>query len=244
MLTAVILTFRVYAYVHSDRWSSVQSNELKSWLHAHGVATNRTISYNPQGNGQYKRYNGIICKTVQAALKPRRLPVTHWQEVLLDALHSIRSLLCTAINCTPFERMFLHARRFVSGQTIPSWLKPGPMDAKKRVHNKLHPMVDEAELLQVNPNYAHVRMQDGRETSLSVTDISPRTRAEGSENDAKNKVRDQAMPLPSNNDRDVDDLSLINVDESETVERSNNDTEQTMRLVAPRERQNPSIDLA
>ena len=67
---------------------------------------------------------------------------------------------------------------------------------------------------------------------MSIRDISPRnnTRAEGSENDAINKVGDQTMSLPSTNDRDADDLSLINVDESETTKRSDNDTEQTMPL--------------
>ena len=147
----------MFAYVHSDRWSSFQSNELKSWLHAQGGATNGTTSYNPQGNGQCERYNGIIWKAVQTALKSRRLRGTHWQEVLPDALHSIKSLLCTAINCTPQERMFLHAWCSVSGQTIPSWLKPEPIYVKKHVCNKLDPMVDEAELLEVNHGRLKIR---------------------------------------------------------------------------------------
>ena len=127
--------------------------------------------------------------------------------------------------------MFLHARRSFSRQTIPSWLKLEPIYVKKHVSNKLDPMVNEAELLEVNSNYVLVRMQDGRETTVSITDISSHnnTRAEGSENDAINKVGDQTMPLPSNNDCDADDLSLINVDESETT-RSDNGTEQTMPL--------------
>ena len=36
-------------------------------------------------------------------------------------------------------------------------------------------MVDEAELLEVNPNYAHVRILDGRKTTVSIRDISPRS---------------------------------------------------------------------
>ena len=38
------------------------------------------------------------------ALRIRGLPVTHWQDVLPDALHSLRSLLRTATNYTPHER--------------------------------------------------------------------------------------------------------------------------------------------
>ena len=113
-------------YIHSDRWSSFQSNELKTWLQSHDVSTSRTTSYNPQGNGQCEKYYGTIWKAVQAALKSCNLPLTHWEVVLKDALHSIRSLLCKSINCTPHERMFSHARRSVNGTTIPSWLKPGP----------------------------------------------------------------------------------------------------------------------
>ena len=45
---------------------------------------------------------------------------------MTDALHSIRSLLCSSINCTPHERMFRHTRHSVSGMSLPSWLKPGP----------------------------------------------------------------------------------------------------------------------
>ena len=146
---------------------------MKTWLQSHGVATSRTTSYNPQGNGQCEKYNGTIWKAVQAALKSRNLPLTHWEVVLKDALHSIRSLLCTSINCTPHEKMFSHARRSVNGATIPSWLKPGPIYVKRHVRNKHEPLVDEAKLIELNPNYAHVRMQDGRETTVSIRDLTP-----------------------------------------------------------------------
>ena len=92
----------------------------------------------PQGNGQCEKYNGTIWKAVQAALKSRNLPLTHLEVVLQDALHSIRSLLCTSINCTPHERMFSHARRSVNGTTIPSWLKPGPIYVKPVLLNLFH----------------------------------------------------------------------------------------------------------
>ena len=97
-LQQLFSVFGMSAYIYSDRWSSFQSNELKAWLQSHGVAISRTTSYYPQGNGQCEKYNGTIWKAVQAALKSRNLPLTHWKVVLQNTLHSIRSLLCTSIN--------------------------------------------------------------------------------------------------------------------------------------------------
>ena len=70
----------------------------------------RTLVYIPRGNGQTERYNGIVWSAVAAALKSRNLPVTQWETVLPDALHSVRSL-CSSPNATPHERMFAFSRR-------------------------------------------------------------------------------------------------------------------------------------
>ena len=76
---------------------------------------------------------------------------------MTDGLHSIRKLFCSSINCTPHKRMFCHTRRFVSGISLPSWLKPGPIDIKQHVRNKRYFPVDEAQFLELNPAYAFVR---------------------------------------------------------------------------------------
>ncbi|GFX57537.1 putative retrovirus-related pol polyprotein from transposon opus [Trichonephila clavipes] len=56
-----------------------------------------------------------------------------WEGVIQTALHSIRSLFCTATNATPHERMFSHPRRPHNGCSIPTWLtKPGPVLMKIR----------------------------------------------------------------------------------------------------------------
>ncbi|XP_069957120.1 uncharacterized protein [Cherax quadricarinatus] len=93
------------------------------------------------------------------ALKSRNLPVQHWQTVLPDALHSIRSLLCTATNATPHERLLNYSRRSSTGASVPTWLcHPGPVLLKShRRMNKTDPLVEEEELLQANPHYAHIR---------------------------------------------------------------------------------------
>ena len=162
-------------YVHSDRAPDLIGQEVKTFLTQHGVATSRTSPYNPKGNGQCERYNGVIWKTVLLALKSRDLPTSAWQEVLPTALHSIRSLLCTSTNCTPHERMFLHQRRTATGDSIPTWLtKPGPVFLRKHARrSKYEPVVQEVELLEANPEYAHVRFENGRESTVSLRDLAP-----------------------------------------------------------------------
>lgn len=175
-LRNIFSIFGMPAYIHSDRGSSFMSHDLKSFLTSLGIATSRTTAYNPEGNGQAERYNGIIWKTVQLALKSRKLAVEQWEEVPLDALHSIRSLLCTSTNATPHERMFTHARRSHNGQSLPTWLShPGPVLMKNNNRaSKYEPLVHEVELIEANPEYAYVRFPDGRETSVSIRHLAPR----------------------------------------------------------------------
>ena len=40
-------------------------------------------------------------------------------------------------------------------------------------NSKNDPLVDEAELTSVNPEYAHIRYPDGRESTVSLKDLSP-----------------------------------------------------------------------
>ena len=93
----------------------------------------------------------------------------------------------------------MHARRSVNGPALPSWLKPGPIFVKKHVRNKDESLVEEAELIECNPTYAHVRLSSGRETTVSVRDIAPRV---------------QNTALPENNGETIfidSDVSLDNV---------------------------------
>ena len=155
-LTTLFSLFGTPAFVHSDRGASFMSHELQAFLREKVVATSRTTSYNPAGNGQVERYNGIIWKAVEMSLKPKNLHTKYWQVVLPDVLHSIRSLLCTATNETPHERFFTFPRRSSSGASIPTWMaEPGAVLLKRHVRpTKADPLVDEVELLQANPHYA------------------------------------------------------------------------------------------
>ena len=174
-LCQLFALFGTPAYIHSDRGASFMSRELLEFLMSKGIASSRTTSYNPQGNGQTERYNGIVWKAIIMALKSRNLPPKCWQIVLPDALHSIRSLLSTATNVTPHERLFNFARRSTAGGSVPTWLcAPGPILLKRHVrHSKSEPLVDQVELLQANPQYAHVRYPDGRETTVSLRHLAP-----------------------------------------------------------------------
>ena len=163
------------SYVHSDRGPSFMSKELKDWLHSKGIATSRTTPYNPEGNGQTERYNGIVMKTVTLALKSRNLDTKYWQTVLPDALHSIRSLINTTTNETPHERMFKFDRRSSTGHAVPSWLTNSHKVLLKRFvrNSKYDPLVDEVELIEANPLYAHIRYDDGRESTVSLKHLAP-----------------------------------------------------------------------
>lgn len=95
--------------------------------------------------------------------------------VLPDVLYSIVSLLCTATNVTPHERLFTYSRRLSNGASIPSWLcEPGPVLLKSYVlNNKTDLYVDEVELLQANAYYAYIRYPDSRENTVSVRHLAP-----------------------------------------------------------------------
>ncbi|GFY26591.1 hypothetical protein TNCV_2879211 [Trichonephila clavipes] len=222
-LKNIFSIFGMRSFIHSDRGSSFMSHELKSFLTSQGIATSRTTPYNPAGNGQVERYNGIIWKTIQLALRSNSMKTEQWEGVIQTALHSIRSLLCTATNATPHERMFSHPRRSHNGCSIPTWLtKPGPVLMKNQMRaNKYEPIVQEVELIEANPDYAHVKLGDGRETTVSIRHLAPRGETTISEDNKGAEKNVQAYP----------DLQPINSDSAITLEDS---TEQNMNTVTLR----------
>ena len=134
------------------------SDELKSYLNTGGVPISRTTPYNPSGNGQCERFNPTTWNSVVIACKTRNLDIKRWERVLPNVLHSLRSLLCTAINTTTHERIFTYSCRSAFRESIPSWLSSTcPVLPKRHVQaSKYEPLVDEVELIEVNPTYAHI----------------------------------------------------------------------------------------
>ena len=139
------------SYIHSDRGSSFLSQELKSHL-------------SHWGNGLVEMYNWIIWKAVRLALKSSNLPDSLWELVVRDALHSIRSLLFTSTNTTLHERFIGFQRHSSCYTSMPSWLiSPGPVLLCWFTRtSKNDPLVDQVELKDANPMYAHVHYMDGQ----------------------------------------------------------------------------------
>ena len=161
-------------YVHSHRGKSFILLKLVKYLTDSGIASIHSTPYHPIGIGQVESYNGIVWKAIRLALASKGLPVSHWERVLPDALHSIRSLLTTATNTSPHERFFNFQRKSSQGKSLPSWLTPGPVFLRKFVRSSKHDdLVEEVELTHVNPTYACVRHNDGRESTVSLSDLAP-----------------------------------------------------------------------
>ena len=71
--------------------------------------------------------------------------------------------------------MFQFSRRSTSGLSVPSWLLyPGKVLLRRHVReSKYDPLVEEVDLLETNPQYAHVRLSNGRETTVSLRHLAP-----------------------------------------------------------------------
>ncbi|KRX72265.1 Uncharacterized protein T06_5783 [Trichinella sp. T6] len=174
-LVELFSLFGVPSYVHSYRGSAFTSDEFRRFLLSIDIACSRTTPYNPQGNAQAERYTGIVWKTILLVLKSQGLLTEQWPAVLPDALHAVRSLLCTSTNATPHERFLAFSRRSTSGRSIPAWLLDSKSALlKKHARNsKTDPLVEEVRLLEVNPTYAHVRFPDGGQSSVSTRHLAP-----------------------------------------------------------------------
>ena len=103
------------------------------------------------------------------------MPVTRWELVITDVLHSLRSLLCTATNETPHDRVFKFPRKSTSGSSVPSWLLHSDKAFMKRHvrQSKYEPLVEEVDILDVNPSTSHIRTAEGREMTVSNRHLAP-----------------------------------------------------------------------
>jgi len=67
----------------------------------------------------------------------------------------------------------LFPRRSILGRSLPTWLiTPNTVLLKRFVRNKSEPLCDEVELLDANPKTALVRFPEGRESTVSVSDLA------------------------------------------------------------------------
>ncbi|XP_069765878.1 uncharacterized protein [Narcine bancroftii] len=163
-LDRIFSIFGFPSYVHTDRGSAFMSAELRRAMLRKGIATSRTMSYTHRAMGRSK---GTVWKTVNLALKTHGYPVTWWQDVLPEALHSTWSLLCTATNQTPHERMFAFPRK--SG-TVMEW--PACLSEPGTVLLKSHTRTCETDPLIQPSNYAHVKFPDGSTHIVLLRDLA------------------------------------------------------------------------
>ena len=57
---------------------------------------------------------------------------------------------------------------------MPDWLfEPGPVLLRRFVRDKSEPLCDQVDLIEANPKYALIRYPNGRESTVSVTDLAP-----------------------------------------------------------------------
>ena len=116
--------------------------------------------------------------------------------------------------------MFRHTRRSVSGMSLPSWLKPSPIYVKRHVRNKGDLLVDEAQLLELNPTYARVSFNYGRETSVSIRDLAPCCEEQNVETDVpgSEKCVEHEPMVHVENGPEVNDNSVVENPANESCE--------------------------
>ena len=146
--------------------------------------------------------------------------------MLPDTLHSIRSLLCTATNTTPHERLFNFSRRSCLGLSTPTWLGlPGNVLLKRHVRaSKLEAVVDEVELIHATPNYTRVRLPNGHEKTVTLRDIVPVSEKQYYANDNFQSKR------PTSFETEIQDQPVENSPSTPSLEdQQNNDNLQIDR---------------
>ena len=70
---------------------------------------------------------------------------------------------------------FIFQRHSTTGMSLPSWMTTRSKAFIKRFvrHSRSDPLVDEVEIMHVNPNYAQVRCPNGREMTVSLRSLAP-----------------------------------------------------------------------
>ena len=136
----------------SDRGSAFVGQETRTYPSARGISCSSSTAYHPTGNSQCERVNQTIWRTFQLLLHGRGLPEDRWEEVLAEALHTVRSVACLGTKEMPHERLFRFPRSAMNGMAQPSWLLTlGTVLLRRHVRNKGDPICDPVELVEGNP---------------------------------------------------------------------------------------------
>jgi len=126
------------------------SRDQKNFLYSRGAVASWATSYHPSGISQcewypypsasgiripvrvvsvsqceWYPYNQTTLKTIRYCLKGKLVPEEQWEGVLVDVVHSIRSLYISQCNAT--NDLFSFSRRFASSRLLPAWLATPPV---------------------------------------------------------------------------------------------------------------------
>ena len=128
------------------------------------------------------------------------------------------------------ERMFCYGRKSFNGVSLPSWVKLGPIYVKNHNrNNKFDLLVEEAELLEANSQYAYVRLEDGREIPVSLRDLAPKAITSREENHVNNYEAATEPSLHEQNEtvsNDLQDDVNISLNQSDSNHEVENDVNQ------------------
>ena len=126
--------------------------------------------------------------------------------------------------------MFCHDRKSYNGISLPSWVKPGPIYVKNHNRNdKSDLLVEEAKLLEANPQYAYVGLEDGREIPVSLRDLAPKAVISRGENYVNNYDVATEPSLHEQNEtvnNDLQDDVNISLNQSDSNPEVENDINQ------------------
>jgi len=119
-------------------------------------------------------YNALAVNSMRASTPYSCKKLDKWEKVLAEALHAVRSLVCLAANETPHGRLFRFPRIAMNSMALPSWLlTPETVLLRRHVRNKGDPLCDSAEFVEGNSTYSVVRLPDGRDSTVSTSDLAP-----------------------------------------------------------------------
>ena len=110
------------------------------------------------------------------------------------------------------------------GKSLPCWLiQPSPVLLRRFVRNKNEPLVDEVDFMEANPNFAHIRFPDGRESTVSVTNLAPcpsKTTAFLESNTYHDEITDDEQPTTISDSSPLHNCQSHGSISSDTVDNS------------------------
>ena len=89
-LDKLFAIFGVPGFIHTDRETQFMSSEFQNFCSGKGISLSRTTPYNPRGNGQCERFNGVIQKNIECLLHSKGYAPSKG-ECVLPAAHIVNS---------------------------------------------------------------------------------------------------------------------------------------------------------